>query len=80
MTAPKLIAEPRGHRHRVSMARHRPEALTLQPCDVACLLDISLSAVYVRDRQLRPAWLGVRTRRYSWANYTAYVASVAADD
>ena len=76
MTTRKAITPPRGHEHRVSMARHRPEALTLNVCDIACLLDVSLGTVYSRDAKIKPAWLGTRMRRYSWAKYLAYLAIV----
>lgn len=79
MTTAKLDAPPRGHDFRVRMAQHRPEALTLLPCDIGCLLGLSLSAVYNRDHQLRPAMLGLKgrkTQRYSWAKYLAYLELV----
>ena len=79
MTTAKLDAPPRGHLFRISRAKHTPEALTLMPCDLACLLNLSPSGVYDRDHQLRPAMLGLgsrKTRRYSWAKYLAYLAIV----
>ena len=83
MAAAKLTRRPLGHEHRVNMARHRPESTPLRPCDIACLTDLSLSAVHERDGQLKPAMLGLgarKTRRYSWASYLAYAASVTTAD
>ena len=80
MTMPKAAAMPRGHLFRISRAKHTPEALTLQPCDVAALLGVGLSHVYRLDDRLRPARVGVRTRRYSWARYLAYRAAVGMGD
>ena len=76
----KLAAEPTGHAHRLGQAQLRPESRPLRACDVAHLLAMSVTAVRDRDRQLRPAMLGLgakAARRYSWAGYLAYVASVS---
>ena len=79
----RIAGLPRGHDHRVKMARHRPEALTLLPCDIAALLAVSVTAVTDRDHHLRPAMLGLKgrkTRRYSWAKYMAYLTAVGGAD
>lgn len=78
-TKPKPGAAPRGHDHRVSQARHRPESCPLTVADIACLLTLSPTAVRDRDRQLRPAKLGLagkECRRYSWASFLAYLETV----
>ena len=77
----KLARKPAGHDHRVSLARHRPEALTMTVADLACLLGLSPTAVCDRDHQIKPARLGLKarqTRRYSWAMYLAYRALTTA--
>ena len=79
MAARMLASKPFGHEHRVNLAKHRPESTPLRPCDLSCLLSLSVSAVHERDAQLRPAMLGLgarKTRRYSWAKYLAYLAIV----
>ena len=71
---------PRGHAHRVGMARHRPENFTLLVADVAVLFGVSPSAIRCRDGELRPARLGRgrECRRYSWEIVDAYRKTVTA--
>ena len=75
---PKPGTEPFGHARRVVVAKHRPESRPLKVADIAVLLSLSATAVRDRDRQLRPALVGLagkRQRRYSWASFVAYLES-----
>ena len=76
---PRPAVKPRGFDHRVNVARHRPESPAMKTCDLCELLGLCAASVHQRDAHLRPAMMGLKStkeRRYSWANYLAYVALV----